>query len=730
MMFNRFKNNAIHYGFLLVCCFSLLGCDSQATSFHQNIVIANSSTSTFGATLPGPNFVGAKWVDSSGNFYIADTFNNVIRKVNTSGTISTIAGISDPLRHFGVQPSSVISDGSGNLYISSYFQVFKLNLSSKTLSVVAGLEDGNYSGDGGQATSAGFDGISAIALDSAGTHLYIADTYNNVIREVDLGTGIVSTVAGDYSCGYGSYSGDGASATSACLNSPVGIVVDGSGDIYIADSGNGVIREVVSGIINTVVGNNACANSFSGDGGAPLDACLYNPTGLALDGSGDLYISDTGNCEVREVSGGMINAAAGSGGNCGYSGDGSAAASAELYYPFFITLDGSGDLYIADAYNDAIREVSGGIIDRVAGTAQTIGDTGDGAVATSAELSYPQGVALDSSGNLYIADTQNSAVREVNAETQVISTLMSNSSAGYSGDGGQATSAQLNEPMSIVLDNAGHLYFVDSENNVVRKINLQSGIITTFAGNGTQGYTGDGGPATQAAMYPSGIALDSKGNLYIADPVSNVIRKVSSATGVITTIAGNGTTGFYGDGRAATVAELDYPSQVAVDGEDNLYIADYENSLVRKVTAATGIMSTVVGIPGHSGGSALGSAATSTEIRQPSDLSFDSAGNLYVITWSVVLKVDAQTKLTSLAAGGGSDNFIMNGVLAVNATLNDPAGIAIDSSGNLYIADTNDDVIRTVSAQSGLITTVAGNGSYSFSGDGGAATLAGLNSPY
>ena len=216
-----------------------------------------------------------------------------------------------------------------------------------------------------------------------------------------------------------------------------------------------------------------------------------------------------------------------------------------------------------------------GIITTIAGNG-IAGYSGDGGLATNAELNNPYGVAVDSNGNIYIADTNNNRIRKVNSTTGIITTIAGNGTAGYSGDGGLATNAELYYPYGVAVDSNGNIYIADTYNNRIRKVNSTTGIITTIAGNGTAGYSGDGGPATNAQLnYPYGVAVDSSGNIYIADTDNNRIRKVNSTTGIITTIAGNGNPGYSGDGGPATNAELYDPSGVAVDSNGNIYIADY-----------------------------------------------------------------------------------------------------------------------------------------------------------
>jgi sugar lactone lactonase YvrE len=318
-------------------------------------------------------------------------------------------------------------------------------------------------------------------------------------------------------------------------------------------------------------------------------------------------------------------------GTLGYSGDGGPATSAELYGPGVVAVDAPGNLYIADLYDNRIRKVAAGTgtISTVAGNG-TPGYSGDDGAATSAELNYPSGVAADSAGNLYIADTNNHRIRKVAANTGTITTVAGNGTLGYSGDGGAATGAELDTPGGVAVDSAGNLYIADTNNHRIRKVAASTGTITTVAGNGTKSYSGDGGPATNAELhYPDGVDVDSAGNLYIADTNNHRIRKVAASTEIISTVAGNGTPGYSGDGDAATAAELYSPYVVWVDSAGNLYIADTNNHRIRQVDAGTGTISTVAGngTPGDSGD---GGVATAAALNLPFGVAVDGPGNLYI----------------------------------------------------------------------------------------------------
>ncbi len=734
------------------------------------------------ATLNGP---GGSVRDKSGNLYIADSDNNVIRKVAAdTGVITTFAG-----------------------------------------SGIAG-----YSGDNGAATGAELSYPGGLSVDGTG-NVYFADEHNQVVRMVSATTGVITTVAGNGTAGF---SGDGGAAVSAELSSPAGTAVDKSGNLYIADSANERIRKVTAatGVITTVAGNGTLG--YTGDGGLATSAELCDPFGVATDSTGNLYIADLSNNVIRKVNAGtgVISTVAGNGygappsyypNDGGYSGDGGPATNAELYHPEAVTVDSAGNIYIADTQNQVIRKVtaSNGIITTVVGngnaTCSSVG--GDGGPATNAALCNPTGVSVDSSGNLYIADRSFSRIQiatvssappatqtaaptfTVEAGTyaipqtvtitdstpgaaiyvtldgstpstagagyngtinvsgsvtikaiavapgyltstpitaaytitspplSVITTVAGNGVFGFSGAGGAATSAELGYPTGVAVDKTGNLYFTDRENNVIWEVSATTGVISIIGGTGTQGYSGDGGPATNAQFFnPTGIVLDSENNLYIADTYNNRIRKITASTGMITTVAGQGGFGNpddVGDGGPATAAYLGTPAGLVLDKSGNLYIADTYDDRVRMVSASTGIISTVAG-NGTYVYSGDGGQATSAELDYPNAVAIDTFGNLYISTPNSgrVRKVSASTGIITTIVGNGNAGSSGDGGLATKAEIN-PRDLAVDQAGNLYIAD-SPDLIREVSAATGIITKIAGNGYWGYSGDGGSATVAEL----
>ena len=330
----------------------------------------------------------------------------------------------------------------------------------------------------------------------------------------------INTVAGT---GVKAFSGDGGAAISAALANPFSMAADAAGNVYVADRDNHRVRRIdTSGNITTVAGNGE--QGFFGDGGLATSASLNTPTAVAVDTNGNIYIADSNNNRVRVVANGNINTFAGNG-NAGYSGDGGAATSASLYTPRGVAVDANGVVYIADTNNHVVRKVTGGTISTIAGNAQQQGFYGDNGTASSAGLDTPTGVAVDATGKVYVADSNNHRVRLLSAAT--LSTFAGNGTAAYSGDGGSATSAAIAFPLGVSLDGMGNIFVADSNNHVIRRVG-STGTITTIAGEGEQGFFGDaGGPNAAVLDTPSGV-LPLNGNVYIADLNNQRVRSTSA----------------------------------------------------------------------------------------------------------------------------------------------------------------------------------------------------------
>lgn len=738
--------------------------------------------------------------DPAGNLYFADYDNYVVRKVDTAGIITTVAGNGTlgysgdggPATSAGMDPIGVTLDNAGNLYILDYRnnRVRKVTAATGIITTVVGTGVRSFGGDGGPATQAEMNWPTGLALDNAG-NLYIVD--NSRIRKVSATTGIITTVAGNGTAGYGTagYSGDGGPAVDAGIR-PGGLIVDSAGDLYIANHAIPVavdsnvtfgasVRKVTAatGIITTIAGTGV--PGFSGDGGLATSAELNDPGAMAFDSVGNLYVADAGNNRVREVSAtGIITTVVGNGPSyptpCSFS-DGTITGSDMC--PWDLAFDGAGNLYIADASDGVIREMHPAPSPLIFPTTP-LGDinpptiiplkiNADGTSITSISVPVSQGgkqeykvtdtgcalqtalsagtvcdvsitftagyvgerpmpLQVNTSAGMFIFGMIGTGTgSEVALTPGTISTVAGNGTPGYSGNGGPAISAGMS-PDGITFDSAGNLYLAG--NNAIRKIAANTSVITTVAGNGTPGYTGDGGPATSAELQSNFITVDAAGNLYIGDTGNNAIRRVAANTGIITTVAGTGTQGFSGDGGPATSAELNLPGNIAFDNMGNLYFPDTANNRIRKVQATTGIIITVAG-NGTQGYSGDNGPATSAELTAPVSIAIDSKNNLYISdTGNNVIRKVTVTGVITTVAGNGAPGYSGDGGPATSAKLHSPAALALDSANNLYISDENNNRIRAVTADTGIITTVAGNGTLGYSGDGGSATSAELDSPY
>lgn len=637
--------------------------------------------------------------------------------------LSTLAGGAPPLTPAPATsvsfylPSGVAVDPAGNVLLAAINCVFRVE--GNTISRVAGNSRGGFSGDGRLAVTAQL-GLSAVSpgggmtVDAAG-NIYIADSGNARIRKIST-SGIITTVAGN---GTITLSGDGGPAVNGSVGNPDAVAVDGSRNVFIADWAYGTVRKVSSdGIIKIVAGGGAGAMV---DGAPATSVSLLHPAGLAVDRSGNLFISDTGNNSIREVSPtGIITTIAGTG-SSGFSGDGGAATAATFAGPSGLAFDASGNLYIADTLNNRIRKIpSDGTITTIAGGGKVF--PGNNVQAKQASLLNPCALAFDADGNLYVAAGW---IQKIST-SGIISVIAGDGLYSYGGDGGPALNAQFYAPADVAIDGSGNVYIADSENNLVRRVDT-SGIITTLAGTGTCGSSGDGGSALKAMLcLPQGLATDGAGNVYIAESHGSRIRKVSP-NGTISTVAGNGVTGFSGDGGQATAAALDYPIAVAVDGTGNLFISDYGSSRIRKVSPA-GIISTIAG-NGTFGFSGDDGPAVNAVLAAPASLAVDAAGDLFIADRANgrVRKIGVDGIISTVAGGGYPDDPYSSsndGEPAVGAGIF-VEGIALDTAGTLYISDDIKGRIFKV-ASDATIRSVAGNGGTSISADGEPANDAAL----
>jgi len=801
----------------------------------------DSSSTGILATKAAFNGTDGVFVDKKGDVYLSE--GNRVRKVDTSGIITTIAGTGQAGFSGDGGPATaaeingafgIYVDAIGNVYIGSGqdYRIRKVNTNG-IISTIAGNGVFGESGNGGPSTAASIGIPQCITGDAAG-NIYFAD--DNVVWEINT-AGIINIIAGEGTGTYlGGYSGDGGPAIEAELGSPTSVSIDAEGNIYISsDYPYNVIRKInTAGIISTVAGSSAAADANMGGGdsgdGGPATAAVFNDIeGAFADSAGNIFIADErisanipgpGNNKIRKVNtAGIISTVAGDG-IAGFSGDSSFATNAELNQPWAVTSDKYGDIYIADAANNRIRKVTpvkdfnctvvtptisltsnlnsaiysghkvtftatstnGGtnpiylfkvnsdtvqnsssntyttstlnngdeisctlisnapcatssivtsnILSANAGIITTIAGggtdtTSNGILATKAAFSQTTGVFVDKKGNVYIASqgggqfSGRSEIRKVNT-AGIITTIAGTGQPGYGGDGGPATAAQINNPYGIYADAIGNVYIGDENNFRIRKVDT-AGIITTIAGNGTLGYSGDGGQATAAVIgYAQGITGDTAGNIYFIDIIYGVVRKINKE-GIISTIGGNGTnTNMYiGDGGLATAAQLGSLTSVSLDGEGNIYIGEDYPNIVTKINKS-GIINLVVGVnsnasypAGPTGDSGDGGPATVALFNDLECAFADSAGNIFIAdenpnsTGNNKIRKVNTSGIISTIAGNGTLGFSGDSSFATNAQLNTPWAVITDQYGNIYIADLGNGRIRKVTIPT--YTVKAGN---------------------
>jgi sugar lactone lactonase YvrE len=534
----------------------------------------------------------------------------------------------------------------------------------------------------------------------------------------------------------------GGTAKSAFIAYPGSAVRDKAGNTYISSNWGHYIFKLDTARKVSVFAGLGYAG-FSGDNGPASSAALNEPAGLAMDSAGDLYIADAGNNRIRRVDGttGVITTVAGNSapdmfGTGGYNGDNIPATQAFLNLPYTVAVDTQGNLFIADTLNYRIRRVDATSqeITTVAGNG-TAGYSGDKGPATDAEIYFAITVIVDKSDNLYIADSGNNRIRRVDNGTQVITTVAGDGKAGFKGDGGPATNAKLSFPNGVTADTADDLYIIDTGNNRVRFVSAKTQKIKTIVGTGVGGFKGDGGPATKAEITDSsGGYIDASGNLLIGDSGNQRIRIVNKK-GIINTLAGGGNAG---DGGKATNALLSYPTSLAFDKSGNAYVAESGTPVVRKISTS-GTITTFAGT-GSEGFSGDGGPATKAQFFGIESIAVDGSGNVFIAddVNLRVRRVDHATHKVSTYAGTGmpcSSPPCGDGGLATKANLSSVFGLTVDKVGNLYIADPYDQVIREVDASTGTIVTFAGDymkcsSGTSPCGDGGVATSANLKYPF
>ena len=803
-------------------------------------------------------------VDGSGNLYVSDSGNGRIRRIDAEGVITTIAGTGG--RGFSgdggpateaqfAAPGGLAVDGSGNLYVADWgnHRIRRIDTEGM-ITTIAGTGVRGFGGDGGPATEAQFASLAYLAADELG-NLYVSDSANHRIRRIDT-EGVITTIAGT---GVRGFSGDGGPATEARFSAPGGLALDGSGNLYVADSGNNRIRRIdAEGVVTTIAGSGPgfYLGVPLGDGGPATEAQFAAPIDLALDGSGNVYVTDLSAIRIRRIDAeGVVTTIAGSGpvfSQGGYSGDGGPATEAQFALPRGLALDGSGNLYVADSGNQRIRVIrppgernpvtnefphfangDSTVSDLVLVNVDTktvtpvvrfysskgdpisadllldvTGDldvTADGALAVTAGIpplaartisTHGRG-ALTSGSVRVVSDgyiggflrfdstavgvagvgaaqpvndalfparrkdggiNTGAAVRNLEAEAMTMTChliqgrdVLATTPVQLAGGGQKARFINELFPDADTSDFEGSVRCTAPEGKmftgVVLEMDAGNRIFTTlplvavtatldgdvekpyvftFAGTGEAGEVGNGGPATEAQFaFPTDPAVDGSGNLYVADSGNQRIRRID-AEGVITTIAGTGVRGFGGDGGPATEAQFAAPTDLPLDESGNVYVSDWRSRRSRRIDAE-GVITTIAGT-GVRGFGGDGGPATEAQFAAPRGLAVDGSGNLYVADSGNhrIRRIDAEGVITTIA-GTGVRGFGGDGGPATEAQFAAPTDLALDGSGNLYVTDLTAIRIRRIDAE-GVITTIAGSGPVfsqgGYSGDGGPATEA------
>jgi sugar lactone lactonase YvrE len=709
------------YLYLLTGLVLLLGCIFPG---------AEALAKTLSATKTEISLVDGIAADNKGNVYIAMRDNNIISRIDLKGNMTTYVGTgSSGFSGDGGKatearlnvPAGLAFDKRGNLYIAdrSNNRIRKVDTRG-IITTIAGTGTAGFSGDGGPATQAQLNLPSGIALDGKG-NIFISDRSNNRIRVIDS-SGKIRTYAGS---GKDGFKGDNGPALKASIDRPFGIALDRKGNLYIADRRNNRVRKVnKQGIITTVAGDGGFF--FMGDNGPAYRASVAAPTGVAVDDQGTLYIADRGNNRVRAVdSQGMISTIVGTG-QQSYNGDSEVARDTNLHLPFGVAMNPEGKLLVIDRSHYRIRSV-----DLKRGTVKTIAGNGhkmfagDGGPATGATLSFPHGIAVDKDDNVLISDKGNYRIRKI-APDGIIHTIAGNGIRGNIGDDMPAMEASIYGATSLKLNNKEEMYILSPSGfvSLIRKID-EKGIMRKFLDTVTPNYLKSIANSKYKGKVQTGelaiittfsdIAFDHKGNMFISDRLNHQIRKVDSK-GIISTIAGTGESSHYGDGGPASEAAFRDPSALATDKEGNLYIGDSANNMVRKIDTK-GIISTIAGNGNHIA-TGDGGPAVKAGIRNIDYLAVSPQGEVHIVGMNSnsVRKITKEGNIVTVA-GTGYQGYFGDGGPATKAMLKSPVAIAFDSKSNLYITDMGNNRIRKVDSK-GIMSTFAGTGNFGWAQDG------------
>jgi len=687
-------------------------------------VPVDAKTGSGKATETEISLVDGITLDKKGNVYITMREHNIISRIDTKGMMTRYAGSGESgfsgdggpaIKANFKTPAGLAFDPEGNLYIADRenHRVRKLDTSGN-ISTFAGIGKAGFSGDGGPAVRAKLNLPSGLVADEKG-NLYISDRSNDRIRVVDK-KGVIRTYAGT---GVAGFQGDAGPALKAQLDKPFGIALDEAENLYIADRNNNRVRKVSpEGIITTVAGDGGFF--FMGDNGPAYRASVAAPTGVAVDKKGNLYIADRNNNRIRLVDKlGMIRTVAGTG-QQDYNGESETARETNLYLPFGLTVDSNDNLLVIDRSHYRIRRIEpkSGKVETVAGNGLKL-FAGDGGPATGATLSFPHGMFVDKNDNLIFSDKGHYRIRKITPKG-IISTIGGNGRRGNVGNNIPALEANVYNVTTIIQNPVGDAFMSSPSGfvSIIRRLDAK-GIIHDYIDTASPKYREAISKSKHKGLVQTGavatitqfsdITFDPKGNLFISDRMNHQIRKID-LNGNISTIAGTGDSDYYGDGGPALEAAFRDPNSLASDKQGNIYIAEAANNRIRKIDTK-GIVTTVAGNGEHAD-SGDGGPALQAGIRSMDDIAISPEGELHILGTNThkVRKITQDGKIVTVA-GKGYAGFFGDGGPATKAMLKNPAAISFDSKGNLYIADMGNNRIRKVDKK-GIITTFAGTGKF------------------
>lgn len=635
-------------------------------------------------------------VDTSNRVWVSDTNNQRVRMVQSDGVVVTRVGdgfgrfTSDdrPSEQTSVNwPAAMASGPDGSIYfVDSDNRRIRRVMPDGLIHTVVGDGVSGQPTEGMLATQAEIYLVGGLAVSSGGL-LYFSDpNYHRVLMVT--ADGKLLRVAGV--TGVPGSAGDGGPGTSALLSNPQGLDFDREGNLLIADTNNNKIRKLLkTGTLVRAAGTGS--DFFSGDGGSALDAGLKAPAAVAARADFSYLIADTLHARIRIVDAdGIIQTFAGTG-SLDHNGNEGPATDAAISQPLALDVDSDGNVYFVSTDDFRVRQVdTAGIIHNYAGDG-TLGYTGDGGQALDAMFFSTQDVKVDSLERVFVLDRSYGSIRRVDVDG-TIDTYAGGTFWGYAGDGGPAQDAAINDANALAIDDEDNLYIADSSNHRVRMV-TPDGIISTVAGNGVDGYQGDGGPATSASMrYPLGIAVaDHK--LYIPDKYDHRVRMVDLATGIMTTFAGTGVPGMNGEGGLASEAQVSYPRSVAADSKGNVYISEYGNNRIRKVDS-NGIIQTAVG-SGAYGVCEDGGNPLLACLVYPGYLTVDDGDNLFFGDGNRVRRLSTAGTVSTVIGLTTEGNGGTPGP-ASKAAVSAPLGLGFGPTGNLYIADTSNYRVVTI----------------------------------